>query len=157
MYWALFCAGCRKPLAKLEFCMSRASRTLLFLASVSLPVSIAKADEGMWTFDAFPAAKMRSGYGWAPDQVTPDAAWWLAQIHPDDLAKVDHSIHAVIEGTGTSWTDEYRFRRAPEYSPCSEHHSLAEHRDRKPSQLDCFRFFIFSPQRRPKLLRSFNP
>ena len=48
--------------------MSRASRALLFLASVSLPVSIANADEGMWTFDAFPAAKMRADYGWAPDQ-----------------------------------------------------------------------------------------
>jgi hypothetical protein len=48
--------------------MSRASRALLFLASVSLPVSIAKANEGMWTFDAFPAAKMRADYGWAPDQ-----------------------------------------------------------------------------------------
>ena len=54
--------------------MSRASRALVFLASVSLPVSIAKADEGMWTFDAFPAAKMRADYGWAPDQA------WLDKV-----------------------------------------------------------------------------
>lgn len=54
--------------------MSRASRTIAFLTAVSLPVSIAKADEGMWTFDAFPAAKMRADYGWAPDQA------WLDKV-----------------------------------------------------------------------------
>ena len=54
--------------------MVRASRAFLYLASVSLPVSIAKADEGMWTFDAFPAAKMRADYGWAPDQA------WLDKV-----------------------------------------------------------------------------
>lgn len=27
----------------------------------------ARADEGMWTFDAFPSAKMQADYGWAPD------------------------------------------------------------------------------------------
>jgi hypothetical protein len=30
--------------------------------------SAARADEGMWTFDAFPAAQMKQAYGWAPDQ-----------------------------------------------------------------------------------------
>ena len=37
-------------------------------ALVAVPVSAVHADEGMWTFDAFPAAKMRAAYGWAPDQ-----------------------------------------------------------------------------------------
>src|SRR5687768_8198649 len=54
--------------------MSRTSRALVFLTAVSLPVSIAKADEGMWTFDAFPATKMRADYGWAPDQA------WLDKV-----------------------------------------------------------------------------
>ncbi len=40
------------------------------------------------------------------------AAWWLEHIHPDDRARVETSIHAVIDGTGTSWSDEYRFTRA---------------------------------------------
>jgi V8-like Glu-specific endopeptidase len=30
--------------------------------------ALTRADEGMWTFDAFPAAKMKAAYGWAPDQ-----------------------------------------------------------------------------------------
>lgn len=40
------------------------------------------------------------------------AQWWLDHIHPDDRARVDADIHAVIEGDGTAWNNEYRFRRA---------------------------------------------
>jgi hypothetical protein len=44
-------------------------RASLLLIAVSFAVP-ALADEGMWTYDNFPAAKMRAKYGWAPD-----AAW----------------------------------------------------------------------------------
>ncbi len=40
------------------------------------------------------------------------AQWWLEHIHPDDRARIDADIHAVIDGTGTAWVGEYRFRRA---------------------------------------------
>ncbi|WP_240913789.1 S46 family peptidase [Sphingomonas sp. HDW15A] len=52
----------------------RRIRSFLFAACLSLPLSAANADEGMWTFDAFPAAKMQSDYGWAPDQA------WLDKV-----------------------------------------------------------------------------
>ena len=55
---------------------------------------------------------LEDAYGWAPEQVEPTGDWWIAQIHPEDRTRVDQSIHAVIEGTGTGWTEEYRFRRA---------------------------------------------
>ncbi len=41
-----------------------------------------------------------------------DADWWLDHIHPEDRARIETSIHAVIDGSGSSWTGEYRFRRA---------------------------------------------
>jgi hypothetical protein len=47
---------------------------MAFAAIAVLPVSAAQADEGMWTFDAFPAAKMRADYGWAPDHA------WLDHV-----------------------------------------------------------------------------
>ncbi len=40
------------------------------------------------------------------------AQWWLDHIHPDDLARIDTDIHAVIADGGTAWKGEYRFRRA---------------------------------------------
>ena len=55
--------------------MSRIARAAgLFVTAASLPLAAANADEGMWTFDAFPAAKMRADYGWAPDQA------WLDRV-----------------------------------------------------------------------------
>jgi PAS domain S-box-containing protein len=54
---------------------------------------------------------LQAAYGHAPEQVEPTGDWWLSQIHPDDRAEADRSIRAVIEGTGTSWAHEYRFRR----------------------------------------------
>ena len=49
------------------------------LASVSIAAAVVaatpvKADEGMWTFDNFPAEAMRDKYGWAPDQA------WLDKV-----------------------------------------------------------------------------
>jgi hypothetical protein len=63
-------------------------------------LTVAQADEGMWTYDNFPSAKMREKYGWAPD-----AAWLtharlasvrLAQgcsaslVSPDGLVMTNH-------------------------------------------------------------------
>lgn len=43
-------------------------RAMVVVALAAVPISQARADEGMWTFDAFPTAKMRAAYGWAPEQ-----------------------------------------------------------------------------------------
>ncbi len=51
-------------------------RSGLFLSAAALAFAAApaSADEGMWTFDNFPAAKMKADYGWAPDQA------WLDRV-----------------------------------------------------------------------------
>ena len=50
-----------------------AAGTALGLAGL-MAASPAGADEGMWTLDDFPAARMRSAHGWAPDQM------WLDRV-----------------------------------------------------------------------------
>ncbi len=50
-------------------------------------------------------------FGHRPEVVGPDAAWWSAQIHPDDREGVVGGIHAVIDHGGVNWSDEYRFRK----------------------------------------------
>ena len=37
---------------------------------------------------------------------------WASHIHPEDRQRVLARIHAVIDGTGTEWSDEYRFLKA---------------------------------------------
>ena len=55
---------------------------------------------------------LTTAYGHLPETVEPTGNWWLSQIHPDDRARIDASIHGVIDGDGVVWTDEYRFLRA---------------------------------------------
>ena len=55
-------------------------KTALFATAglaLALP-GVARADEGMWTFDAFPAARMKQTYGWAPDQAIGSVGTWIA-------------------------------------------------------------------------------
>ena len=51
-------------------------------------------------------------YGYRPETVEPTGDWWIGHIHHEDRPRIDASIHAVIDRTGTTWTEEYRFRRA---------------------------------------------
>ncbi|WP_025293233.1 PAS domain-containing protein [Sphingomonas sanxanigenens] len=57
-------------------------------------------------------AALERAYGHRPEQVEPSGQWWLDHIHPEDRQRIDASIHRVIDGRETVWTDEYRFCRA---------------------------------------------
>jgi len=49
-------------------------------------------------------------FGHQHEQTT--AQWWIDHIHPEDRPRIDANIHAVIDGGGATWSDEYRFLRA---------------------------------------------
>ena len=51
-------------------------------------------------------------FGHRREDLGPDAAWWYAQIHPDDRERVVSGIHDVIDRGGAHWSAEYRFRNA---------------------------------------------
>jgi diguanylate cyclase (GGDEF)-like protein/PAS domain S-box-containing protein len=54
---------------------------------------------------------MQTLFGYSPGEVESGSESWTNRIHPDDKEPVLRGIHAVIDGTGTIWADEYRFRR----------------------------------------------
>lgn len=55
---------------------------------------------------------LKVSYGYQASDIAPGGRWRFEQIHPDDRARTEQSIHAVIEGTGSDWSEEYRFRRS---------------------------------------------
>ncbi|MGE0741518.1 MAG: PAS domain S-box protein [Hyphomonadaceae bacterium] len=55
---------------------------------------------------------MRARFGYAYDDTALSGDSWVRHIHPDDVERVDRDIHAVIDGDGEKWSDEYRFIRA---------------------------------------------
>ena len=52
-----------------------------------------------------------SVFGYPPHQAG-DFMTWTTRLHPDDRDQVVSGIQAVVAGGGTSWADDYRFRRA---------------------------------------------
>ncbi len=51
-------------------------------------------------------------FGYCEGEVDPAGSWWKEHIHPEDRERVVNGIHAVIEGGGAHWSDEYRFLEA---------------------------------------------
>jgi len=54
---------------------------------------------------------LEQAYGHPLALVEPTGDWWIEHIHPDDRAQVYESIHAVIDGSQSAWSGEYRFQR----------------------------------------------
>ncbi|MES2536808.1 MAG: EAL domain-containing protein [Pseudomonadota bacterium] len=54
---------------------------------------------------------MQNLFGFTADEIEPDSQSWTRRIHAEDKERVLRGIHAVIDGDGEAWTDEYRFLR----------------------------------------------
>ena len=93
----------------------RAARaTAAFVTVLSLPLAAARADEGIWTFDAFPAAKMRADYGWAPDQA------WLDKVRAAAVRLTGGCSASFVSDTGLILTNHHCV------ASCAEQNSTAE-------------------------------
>ena len=55
---------------------------------------------------------VRALFGYSAGEVGSDVTWRYEHIHPQEREKVVSGIHAVIEGGGQCWSEEYRYRRA---------------------------------------------
>ena len=76
-------------------------RPLLLAAAITLPLSAANADEGMWTFDAFPATKMQADYGWAPDQA------WLDKVRASAVRLTGGCSASFVSGEALILTNHH--------------------------------------------------
>jgi hypothetical protein len=70
------------------------------LAALALSAAPALAEEGMWTFDNFPAERMRAEMGWAPD------ADWLSQVMPA-TARLPSCSGANVSGEGLVLSNQH--------------------------------------------------
>jgi hypothetical protein len=70
------------------------------LAAFLLPTA-ARADEGMWTFNAFPAARMKAAYGWAPDQA------WLDKVRASAVRLTGGCSASFVSDAGLILTNHH--------------------------------------------------
>lgn len=81
------------------------TRALLFaaaaIAAPALLASPARAEEGMWTFDGFPADKMRKEHGWAPDQK------WLDKVRASAVRLTGGCSASFVSDAGLILTNHH--------------------------------------------------
>ncbi|CAM3599014.1 PAS domain-containing protein [Corallococcus sp. ZKHCc1 1396] len=73
------------------------------------------SSDSVWDWDLTTQEVTWSGgvqdlLGFAPKETGGTASWWVGRIHPEDRERVEHGIHAVIQGTQARWQDTYRFQ-----------------------------------------------
>jgi len=90
------------------------ARFAAFLATASLSVSAAHAEEGMWTFDAFPTARVQKEYGWAPDQA------WLDRVRGAAVRLTGGCSASFVSATGLILTNHHCV------ASCAEQNSTAK-------------------------------
>ena len=76
-------------------------RAASVVAILAFPLSAARADEGMWTIDAFPTAKMKAAYGWAPDQA------WLDKVRGAAVRLTGGCSASFVSGNGLILTNHH--------------------------------------------------
>jgi hypothetical protein len=81
----------------------RIALALATIASLAMPLlaSRAVADEGMWTFDSFPSAKVKQLYGFAPD------AKWLDRIRKNSVRLDGGCSGSVVSKDGLVLTNHH--------------------------------------------------
>lgn len=80
--------------------MIRTAVSLAALAAATLATP-ARADEGMWTLDAFPTARMKADYGWAPDQA------WLDRVQAAAVRLTGGCSASFVSGSGLILTNHH--------------------------------------------------
>ena len=75
------------------------------LAAIVAAASSVHADEGMWTYDGFPSAKVAQAYGFAPD------AAWLEHLRLAALRIAGGCSASVVSASGLVLTNHHCARR----------------------------------------------
>ncbi len=81
--------------------MKHATAAVMVLIAALGLASAASADEGLWTFDGFPAARMRAAHGFAPDQA------WLDHVRLSSARLTGGCSSSLVSADGLLLTNHH--------------------------------------------------
>ena len=81
------------------------TRLPLFLLAVLLAAPAVRAEEGMWTFDNFPSARVQKAYGFSPDQA------WLDHVRLSSVRLAVGCSGSFVSANGLVMTNHHCARR----------------------------------------------
>src|SRR5690348_6975620 len=74
---------------------------LALSAALVLAQTAARADEGMWTFNAFPSDKVREAYGFSPDKA------WLDHVRLSSIRLARGCSASLVSSQGLVMTNHH--------------------------------------------------
>jgi hypothetical protein len=86
---------------------------------VLMAAAVARADEGMWTFDAFPAAEVRAKYGFEPTQA------WLDRVRLASVRLAGGCSASFVSASGLTMTNHHCVRSCIQDLSSAGHDYLA--------------------------------
>ncbi|WP_119300109.1 ATP-binding protein [Dongia deserti] len=101
--------------------LSARSRTALKQSEERYALAFEGANDGLWDWDmrnneVFRSARCYEILGYKSDSENAsrmdNVGWWIAQIHPDDLAATSAIVEKCLEDGESAFAMEYRMRRA---------------------------------------------
>src|SRR5579862_1715825 len=98
--------------------MRKISRAALLFVAASAAFSVL-ADEGMWTYDNFPTAKMQGRYGWAPD------AAWLKHARLSSIRLAQGCSASLVSADGLVMTNHHCARECLSELADAQHDYIA--------------------------------
>ncbi len=99
--------------------MRTLSRAALLLGSMVISTA-ACAEEGMWTYDHFPADTVRAKYGWAPDQA------WLAHARLSSIRLTLGCSASLVSPAGLVMTNHHCARECVTDLSDAKHDHIAQ-------------------------------
>jgi PAS domain S-box-containing protein len=101
--------------------------------SVALATTEAIWDWNLDTNTVWWSEGIRKMFGYRPEDVSNNLAWWLDRLHPEDVDRVMRAIRRVTDSGGRTWTGYYRFRRKDgAYAVVLDHGYILHSADGKP-------------------------
>ncbi|HEU5182013.1 MAG TPA: S46 family peptidase, partial [Candidatus Polarisedimenticolia bacterium] len=76
-------------------------KTMIAIGLLACATVAARADEGMWTFDNFPSAEVKTKYGFAPDKQ------WLEQVRLASVRLAGGCSGSIVSGSGLVMTNHH--------------------------------------------------
>jgi PAS domain S-box-containing protein len=101
---------------KLEVAEHQRSEAALLESNQRFEIVIRATTNVIWDWDLHANTvtwndNFQTVFGYSGDEIGNTLESWSARVHPEDTPVLLASVHAFLEGCGSLWSGEYRFRR----------------------------------------------
>ncbi len=104
--------------------------------AINIATNDAIWDHDLVTGKTFYNQRVLQIFGYSKQDLSNNQKWWMDNIHPDDIERVQQKINEVLQNDQSLWQDEYRFRCKDEtYKIVADRSFIVRNKEGKPIRL----------------------